>query len=169
MDWHRSLEGREGEVDERGEVLRLWQEGPQATGVPQQNDNDTDQSGGTHQSGIGSEPNSGQVGKLECPMEPVAPTDDIKVDRTVTCSYDPENTLVVSAITPYQLVRHLMAPITLVDSIKTTAMVDSGAMGNFIHLRFIKEHQLVTIECNPLTINDVNGHLLLCIDRQVKI
>ena len=97
-------------------------------------------------------------------MEPVAPTDDIKVDRTVTCSYDPENTLVVSAITPYQLVRHLMAPITLVDSIKTTAMVDSGAMGNFIHLRFIEEHQLVTIERNPLTVNDVNGRLLLCVD-----
>ena len=164
MDQCRSLKGREGEADERGEVLQLWREGPQVTGVPQQNNNDTDQSGGTHQSGVRSEPDSWQVGKLECPTEPVVPTDDIKVDRTITCSYNLENTLVVSAITLYQLIRHLMAPITLVDSIKTTAMVDSGAMGNFIHLRFIEEHQLVTIECNPLTVNDVNGHLLLCVD-----
>ena len=96
--------------------------------------------------------------------EPVAPTDDINVDRPITCSYNLENTLVVSAVTLYQLVRHLTAPIALVDSIKTTAMVNSGAMGNFIHLRFIEEHQLVTIECNLLTINDVNGCLLLCVD-----
>ena len=49
---------------------------------------------------------------------------------------------------------------TLADSIKTTAMVDSGAMGNFIHPRFIEEHALVTNEHNPLTVNDVNGRLL---------
>ena len=117
VDQRRSLKGREGEAVERGEVLRLWREGPQTTGVPQQNNNDTDRSSGTHRSGVRSEPDSWQVGKLERPMEPVAPADNIKVDRPITCSYDPENTLVVSAITPYQLVRHLMAPITLADSI----------------------------------------------------
>ena len=68
-----------------------------------------------------------------------------------------ENTLVVSAITPCHLVRHLTVPVTLSGSIKSTAMVDSGAMGNFIHPRFIEEHTLVTKECNLLTVNNVNG------------
>ena len=53
--------------------------------------------------------------------------------------------------------RLLNAQITLADSIKMTAMVDSGAMGNFIHLRFISEHKLVTKAHTPLIVNDVNG------------
>ena len=73
-------------------------------------------------------------------MEPVVPADNIKLDRTVTCIYDSENVPVMSVITPYQLIRHLTVPIILADSIKSTAMVDSGAMGNFIHPRFIEEH-----------------------------
>ena len=48
-------------------------------------------------------------------------------------------------------------------------MVDSGAMGNFIHPRFVEEHTLVTIEHNPLTVNDVNGRLLSRVDRQVSV
>ena len=80
-----------------------------------------------------------------------------------------ENTVVVSAITPYQLVRLLTAPITLADSIKTTAMVNSGAMGNFIHPRFVKEHELVTKNCTPLIVNDVNSRLLSCVDQQVEV
>ena len=92
------------------------------------------------------------------------PADRNKVDSPLKCIYSSENVLVMSAITPYHLVRHLTAPITLADTIKTTAMVDSGAMGNFIHLRFIEEHALVTNECNPLTVNDVNGQLLSCVD-----
>ena len=81
----------------------------------------------------------------------------------------PENTIVVSTITPYQLVRLLTAQITLADSIKTTAMVDLGAMGNFIHLRFVLEHKLVTKDHTPLVVNDVNGQLLSCVDQQVEI
>ena len=80
-----------------------------------------------------------------------------------------ENTIVVSAITPYQLVRLLITQITLADSIKTTAMVNSGAMGNFIHLIFVLEHRLVTETCTPLVVNDVNGWLLSHVDQQVKI
>ena len=80
-----------------------------------------------------------------------------------------ENTIVVSAITPYQLVRLLTAHITLVDSIKTTAMVDSGAMGNFIHLRFVSEHKLVTKDHTLLVVNDVNSQLLSRVDQQVEI
>ena len=68
-----------------------------------------------------------------------------------------ENIIVVSAIMPYQLVRLLTTLITLADSIKMTAMVDSGAMGNFIHPRFMSEHKLVTRDHAPLVVNDVNG------------
>ena len=74
-----------------------------------------------------------------------------------TCQIVPQNTVVVSAITPYQLARLLTTPITLVDSIKMTAMVNSGAMGNFIHPQFVKEHKLVTKNHTPLIVNDVNG------------
>ena len=48
-------------------------------------------------------------------------------------------------------------------------MVDSGAMGNFIHPRFVELYELVTKNHNLLTVNDVNGHLLSHIDRQVEI
>ena len=81
----------------------------------------------------------------------------------------PQNTVVVSTITPYQLVRLLTILITLVHSIKTTAMVDSGAMGKFIHPQFVKEHELVTKNCTPLIVNDVNSQLLSCMDQQVEV
>jgi hypothetical protein len=48
-------------------------------------------------------------------------------------------------------------------------MVDSGAMGNFIHPRFIELHELVTKPCEPLIVNDINGRLLSHIDRQAEI
>ena len=140
-------------MDERGEVLQMQREGSPTTGLPTQGSG----CGGDAGQSDGSEPDSGGVGKLECPKEPVAPADKVKVDRPLTCNYNSENVLIVSVITPYQLIRHLTAPITLAESIKSTAMVNSGAMGNFIHPRFIKEHALVTKERNLLTVNDVNG------------
>jgi len=93
------------------------------------------------------------------------------LDSASECSSElsSENTVLVLAVTPYQLVRHLTALITLADMIKMTAMVDSGAMGNFIHPRFVELHKLVTKSRNPLTVNDVNGHLLSRVDRQVEI
>ena len=48
-------------------------------------------------------------------------------------------------------------------------MVDSGAMGNFIHPQFVKEHELVTKNHTPLIVNDVNGRLLSRVDQQVEI
>ena len=103
-------------------------------------------------------------------MEAVTPV-DINTWNVVSqaCQIVPQNTVVVSAITPYQLVRLLTTPITLADSIKTTAMVDSGAMGNFIHPQFVKEHKLVTKNCTPLIVNDVNSRLLSHVDQQVEI
>ena len=86
-----------------------------------------------------------------------------------TCQIKPQNTVVVSVITPYQLARLLTALITLVDSIQMAAMVDSGAMGNFIHPQFVKEHELVTKTRTPLIMNNVNGHLLLHVDQQVEV
>ena len=75
----------------------------------------------------------------------------------------------LSAITPYQIIRHLTAPVTLAESIKMTAMVNLGAMGNFIHLRFIKEHNLVTKSQMPFPVMDVNGCLLTHANQQVEI
>ena len=113
-----------------------------------------------------SEPEA-QPKKLSCPKEPVAPAD--VVWKRASPVVAPENTIVLSTITPYQLVRLLTARITLADSIKTTAMVNSGAMGNFIHLRFVLEHRLVTKDHTPLVVNDVNSQLLLHVDQQVEI
>jgi hypothetical protein len=90
-------------------------------------------------------------------MEPVMPADEKTWNRAPLTNVVPQNTAIVSAITPYPLVRLLTAPITLADSIKMTAMVDSGTMGNFIHPRFIELHKLVTKPHEPLVINDVNG------------
>ena len=103
-------------------------------------------------------------------MEAVTPT-DIKTWNVVSkaCQIELWNTVVVSMITPYQLARLLTAPITLADSIKTTAMVNSGAMGNFIHPQFVKEHKLVTKNRTPLIVNDVNGRFLSRVDQQVEI
>ena len=96
---------------------------------------------------------------------------DVKSWNVVSqaCQIVPQNTVVVSAITPYQLARLLTTLIILADSIKTTAMVDSGAMGKFIHPQFVKEHELVTKNCTPLIVNNVNRKLLLCVDQQVEI
>ena len=85
------------------------------------------------------------------------------------CQIKLQNTVVVSTITPYQLARLLTAPITLADSIQTTAMVNSGAMGNFIHPRFVKEHKLVTKTHTPLIVHNVNSRLLSCVDQQVEV
>ena len=103
-------------------------------------------------------------------MEPVAPMDDKILDSASICNADlaKDNIAILSAITPYQIIRHLTTPVTLVDSIKTTAVVDSGAMGNFIHLRFVKEHNLVTKSQTPFPVMDVNGHLLTHADQQVE-
>ena len=116
---------------------------------------------------VGSSNSKSQLKKLEWPKEHVAPVDGPW--RRELHSVVLENTIVVSTITLYQLARLLTTLITLLDSIKMAAMVDSGAMGNFIHPRFISEHGLVTRGRTPLVVNDVNGWLLLHMDQQVKI
>jgi hypothetical protein len=90
-------------------------------------------------------------------MEPVTPADKKTWNRACLMNVVPQNTAIVSVITLYHLVRLLTAPITLADSIKTTAMVNSGAMGNFVHPRFIELHKLVTKPHEPLIVNDING------------
>ena len=52
--------------------------------------------------------------ELECPTEPVTPADEnVRIPPCAPTSIVSQNTVVVSAITPYQLVRLLTAPITL--------------------------------------------------------
>ena len=71
-------------------------------------------------------------------MEPVAPADINRVDRALTCTYNLENTLVMSAITPYHLVRHLTAPVMLSGSITVNKKTGSGRhdffLGGRLHL-----------------------------------
>ena len=158
----------------RGQVLRVWRTRSLPPGLPpHQSVQTAGRSGGDNRCRLDARPvpDSERVKKLERPTEPVAPADIKIVDTASECHVELrlENTVVISATTPYQLVRHLTAPITLADSIKTTAMVDSGAMGNFIHPRIIEEHNLVTRDRIPLTVNDVNGRLLSRVDRQVEI
>jgi hypothetical protein len=141
-------------------MLRLWRtRSPTPRLPPEIQDADRSSRANHHRLPFGSHSNTFGAKKLDCPMEPVAPADGNISDFASLCNSDlsHENTVVVSAITPYQLVRHLTALITLADTIKTTAMVDLGAMGNFIHPRFVDEHTLVTKPRNPLTINDING------------
>jgi hypothetical protein len=97
-------------------------------------------------------------------MEPVVPADEKIWNRASLTNVVPQNTAIVSVITPYHLVRLLTTLITLGDSIKMTAMVDSGTMGNFIHPRFIELHRLVTKPREPLVINNVNSRLLSRMD-----
>jgi hypothetical protein len=52
---------------------------------------------------------------------------------------------------------------------RTQALLDSGVMGNFIHPRYVQERSLITMKRVPLTINNVNRHLLTQVDRQVKL
>jgi hypothetical protein len=75
----------------------------------------------------------------------------------------------VSAMTPYKIVKHMTAPIIVNSSIKTTALVDSGAMGNFIHPRYVAEKEFETNQRIPLVVNDVNGRLLAKVEQQVKL
>jgi len=108
--------------------------------------------------------------KLVCPTEPVAPTDDKILDSASICNMDSakDNIAILSAITLYQIVRQLTTPVTLADSIKMTAMVNSGTMGNFIHLRLMKEHNLVTKSQTLFPVVDVNGCLLTHANQQVE-
>src|SRR5882757_6178738 len=158
----------------RGQVLRVWRTRSPPPGLPpHQSVQNAGHSSGDNCCRLDARPipDSERVKKLERPMEPVAPADIKIVDTASECHVElrPENTVVISATTPYQLVRHLTAPITLADSIKTTAMVDLGAMGNFIHPRFVQEHELVTKGRTPLVVNNVNGRLLSRVNRQTEI
>jgi hypothetical protein len=120
-------------IPTRGPLFRLWQDWSSSPRLSQRKTarvrcrHRTSTSRACH--------HFGTVKKLGCPTEPVTPTDKRIWNRACLMNVVPQNTAIVSAITPYQLVRLLTALITLADSIKTTAMVNSGAMGNFIHPR----------------------------------
>ena len=149
-------------------MLWLWQDWTLLPQVPWWEDMSACSGNWTHCLWVHPEPHWAK--KLACPTETVTPT-DIKTWNVVSqaCQIKLQNTVVVSAITPYQLARLLTALITLVDSIQTTAMVNSGAMGNFIHPQFVKEHKLVTKDHTPLIVNDVNSWLLSHVDQQVEV
>jgi hypothetical protein len=167
-----TLRHRADTLPQGGKMLRLWRTRSLTPQLPPEiQDADRSSRANHHRLPFGSRSNTFGAKKLDHPTEPVVPADRNISDFASLCNSDlsHENTVVVSAITLYQLVRHLTVPITLADMIKTTAMVDSGAMGNFIHPRFVDEHTLVTKPRNPLTVNNVNGRLLSRVDRQVEV
>jgi hypothetical protein len=108
-------------------LFRLQRAGTHASGLPEGKGQDAGRRGG--HSGPCSWNSGGWyilgVKKLVRPTETVAPADvDFSISDYVRSAHS-DNTILVSVVTMYQLVRHLTAPITLSESIKTTAMVDS--------------------------------------------
>jgi hypothetical protein len=59
-------------------------------------------------------------------------------------------------MTQYELAKHMNVPVIINREERTQALLDSGAMGNFIHPRYVQERSLITMKRVPLTVNDVN-------------
>ena len=75
-----------------------------------------------------------------------------------------------AVLTPYALTKHLSIPICINKAARTTlALLDSGAMGNFIHENLVEELGLIRIPRNPLPLMDVKGLKIGSLDFQVKV
>jgi hypothetical protein len=84
------------------------------------------------------------------PDKPAGPETNISVDV-------PYATINLS-VTPYTLTRHLSIPIHLNKADRShKALLDSGAMGSFIHKRLVEDLKLIRMPRNPLPLMDVKG------------
>ena len=94
---------------------------------------------------------------------------DLETCNNVLDSFDVHSGI-NAVLTPYALTQHLRVPVYL-DKAETVtnALLDSGAMGNFIHEDFIQELGLTRIPCQVLPLMDVKGIKIGEIAFQVKI
>jgi hypothetical protein len=75
-----------------------------------------------------------------------------------------------AVLTPYALTRHLRVPVQLSKAERVTeALLDSGAMGNFIHEDLVSELKLVRTPRQPLPLMDVKGWKIGEIAFQVMV
>ena len=75
-----------------------------------------------------------------------------------------------AVLTPYTLTRHLRVPLYLNKAETVThALLDSGAMGNFIHEELVQQLGLVRTPRPPLPLMDVKGLKIGKIGFQVKV
>ena len=75
-----------------------------------------------------------------------------------------------AVLTPYALTRHLRVPLYLNKAETVThALLDSGAMGNFIHKELVQQLGLVRTPRPPLPLMDVKGLKIGEIGFQVKV
>src|SRR5258706_4456801 len=75
-----------------------------------------------------------------------------------------------AVLTPYTLTKHLSVPIYINKAEKShLALVDSGAMGNFIHENLVMELNLTRTPRRPLPLMDVKGLRIGSLEFQVKL
>src|SRR5258706_159540 len=75
-----------------------------------------------------------------------------------------------AVLTPYALTKHLSVPVYINKAEKShLALVDSGAMGNFIHENLVNELSLTRTPRRPLPLMDVTGLRTGSFEFQVKL
>src|SRR5258706_1560131 len=73
-------------------------------------------------------------------------------------------------LTPYTLTKHLSIPVHINKAEKShLTLVDSGAMGNFIHENLVTELNFTHTPRRPLPLMDVKGLKIGLLDFQVKL
>lgn len=61
-------------------------------------------------------------------------------------------------MTPYTLAKHFRVPVHINETEKSyQALLDCGAMGNFINERLVESLQLIRTPRNPIPLMDVKG------------
>ena len=70
-------------------------------------------------------------------------------------------------MTQYWIVKHFTIPVEINGVINPKAMLNTGAMANFIHQDIVKKHGIQTTPWqNPLTTKDIHGRILAIVDEQ---
>jgi len=101
---------------------------------------------------------------IQSPDKPVDCETSVIVD-----SYLSACSTINAVLTPYALTKHFSIPVYLNETEKPQlALLDSGAMGNFIHDNVVEALGLIRIPRRPLPLLDVKGINIGSLDFQVK-
>jgi hypothetical protein len=106
------------------------------------------------------------VGLLRLSLdEPADPETNVVVDP-----YESARPVINAVLTPYTLAKHLSIPVHVNKAERPhLALLDSGAMGNFIHEHLVQELGLTCIPWCPLPLMDVKGLKIGSLSFQVKV